>query len=298
MVSGFLGILLSQFIIFNFTTIGTLGEKTFLFLTYANSFSILIGTNFLLMPFVNDNPYLQHGIMMFLLAGLHIFLYKVLLPTYRRSKVFFGNGWWKLNPVLILFLIQFLNQYAFSIVDKASARALFFDFIIFSSIFYLILVILFDLVKGDAEKNKKAFENEELKSIAYVDILTGVPNRVAYTKYTDKQKRNHRRNMGSDFVLAMLDINDFKLVNSVCGIDMGNMTIQAIWDVICANVGPREMAAHVAGDNFILYVQEVYTKKVIARIEKISAEIEALAEELGIISLLPYFALILQLPSR
>ena len=178
---GFFSLFFMHAVIFFITTIGSLGEKTFLFLTYSNSFCICIGANLISSDLLSNDVHMSvFGIGIVVL--MHLFLYKILLPSYQKARVFFSSGWWKLNVILVFFFIQFLNQYAFSI-DMSNARNIVFDFVIFSIIFYLTLILIFNLVKDSAEMNKKTYENDELKNVAYIDVLTNTQNRVAYMKF-------------------------------------------------------------------------------------------------------------------
>lgn len=123
-----------------------------------------------------------------------------------------------------------------------------------------------------------------LRDIAYIDPLTNGNNVHAFNEQLQRQDANWG-------YMVSADINDFKLVNTVCGIEKGNETIQRIWQVMSDNLGPKEAAAHVGGDHFVIYLQEAHRDKLIKRISKISDEIEALAEELGTINLVPYFGI-------
>ena len=88
-VFGFFSLLLMQVVVFFITSEGSVGEKFFLFLTYANSFCIFLGARFVLLDFLGENAYLQLYAMGILIL-IHLFLYKVLIPSYRKSKMFFG----------------------------------------------------------------------------------------------------------------------------------------------------------------------------------------------------------------
>jgi diguanylate cyclase (GGDEF)-like protein len=88
-----------------------------------------------------------------------------------------------------------------------------------------------------------------------------------------------------------VDLSDFKLVNSVCGIEKGDEVIKRVWEIISTNVTDREFAAHGGGDHFVMYLQEVYQSHLLERLQQITEEVEAVSEELGIISIHPYFGI-------
>ena len=276
---GFFAFFIPHFMIFYITTIGSFGEKIFLFLTYANSFCIYIGANCILSAFWGDNKYLQvfaTGILIL----IHIFLYKCLIPTYKRSKVFFSSGWLKLNIVLILFLMQFLNQYAFKIVDKKAAIELICDFVIFSVIFYFTLILLFSLVKDVAEINKKTIENDELKSVAYVDTLTGLKNRTAYAKFIRKQVSNYKNNCGKNLFFVMLDIDEFKNINDVRGHAAGDEILKKVGEFISTYFESFKCESfRIGGDEFVLLVEEVALADIEEQVRKMN---EGLLESVGV----------------
>ena len=91
--------------------------------------------------------------------------------------------------------------------------------------------------------------------------------------------------------IISVDLNDFKLVNSVCGIDKGNETIKCIWDIISNSLAEDELAAHIGGDHYVMFITEDNKDAVIKRIKEISNQIEELSDTLNIINIIPYFGI-------
>ena len=253
---GFFSLLFVHAVIFFITTIGSLGEKTFLFLTYSNSFCICIGANLISSDLLSNDVHMTvFGIGIVVL--MHLFLYKILLPSYQKARVFFSSGWWKLNVILVFFFIHFLNQYAFSI-DKSNARNIVFDFVIFSIIFYLTLILIFNLVKDSAEMNKKTYENDELKNVMYIDALTKVQNRAAYEKFTRRQVLNHRMNAGTSFIFVVMDINGFKNINDTRGHAAGDEILKQVGRFINEYSERYNCESYrFGGDEFVLLMEEI-----------------------------------------
>ena len=269
---GFFSLLFMHAVIFFITTIGPLGEKTFLFLTYSNSFCICIGANLILSDLLSNNAHVSvYGIGIVVL--MHLFLYKSLLPSYQKARVFFSSGWWKLNVILVFFFIQFLNQYAFSI-DMSNARDIVFDFVIFSIIFYLTLILIFNLVKDSAEMNKKTYENDELKNVAYTDALTNMKNRAAYERFTRRQVLNHRKNPGARFIFVMLDINGFKNINDTRGHVAGDEILKQVGKVITEYFESYNCESfRFGGDEFVLLIEDIQLSYVENLIVKLNEEL-------------------------
>lgn len=253
-VYGFFELLFMQAIIFYITSIGSIGEKLFLFLTYSNSFCIYIGVNTILSNLLGNIAYVLPCTLGILIL-IHMLLYKILIPSYRKSKVFFTSGWWKYNIVLILFMMQFLNQYAFF---DGYNEGLVYDFIIFSIIFYLTLILAFDSVKNVALTNKKSTENEELEKIAYIDALTKLQSRVSYMQFTKKQALYHKNNIAnSSFVFVMTDIDGFKKINDTRGHVAGDEILKCVGAVI--NEHFKHFKCHsfrIGGDEFVLLFEQ------------------------------------------
>ena len=165
-----------------------------------------------------------------------------------------------------------------SVLDEKAEQVLFYQDILVIVVFLAItgLVLYFVITyQRDAKL---------LRNMAYRDPLTEDDN----THALYEQMRNRKINWG---YMVAIDINDFKLINSVCGIDKGDETIRRVWKTIRDSLGPRDMAAHIGGDHYVMYLQEVYKDKILDKIRKISDEIEALSEELQIISIFPYFGI-------
>ena len=267
-ICGFFGMFIMHAIVFFITTVGSSGEKLFLFLTYSTSFCICIGANLILSNSFGDNAFVPvYGLV--IVALMHLFLYKILLPSYKKARMFFSSGWWKLNVILVLFFIQFVNQYAFN-ADLSIVRDSILDFVIFSAIFYLTLVLIFNLVRDSAEVNKKTFENVELKNVAYTDALTNMKNRTAYERFTRKQVLKYRGNTGASFVVAILDINGFKNINDTQGHIAGDEVLKQVGAMIVEFFECCKCESfRFGGDEFVLLIKDIQ----LVDVEKMIAEL-------------------------
>lgn len=272
-IYGFFGMFFMHAVIFFITTIGSMGEKTFLFLTYANSFCICIGLR-LILSYVLDSKVPMSICGMGVVILMHLFLCKVLLPIYEKARMFFSSGWWKLNVILGFFLIQFLNQYAFNI-DLSNIHDVIFDFAIFSIIFYLSLILIFDLVKDVAEMNKKTYENNELKSIAYTDALTNMQNRAAYEKFTRRMALNRRKNPGgADLIFVIMDINGLKSINDTRGHAAGDKILKQAGNVITEYFESYNCESfRFGGDEFVVLMENIQLSDVENLLIKLNEEL-------------------------
>ncbi len=125
-------------------------------------------------------------------------------------------------------------------------------------------------------------DEETLRTLAYVDSVTEGDN---YACFLEKLKS---RKDESGFFISF-DINEFKLVNSICGIKKGDETLKEVWKVIEDNLTEEELAAHINADHYVLFLKAESKTALIERINKISEDIKKLSSKLGIISIWPYF---------
>ena len=270
---GFFIMLFLQAGIFYITALGSVGEKTFLFLTYANSFCICIGVHLVLSAFLNKDAHIEIYSAVSVIIT-HLFLYKILIPVYKKSRIFLPSGWWKLNIVLVLFLMQFLIQYAFNFVNRSIAGDLVFDFAIFATIFYSTLILIFDSVKDVAEMNKKSYENDKLKNIAYIDALTNMKNRAAYMRFARKQMLKYRKNKDLNIILVVMDIDGFKNINDEKGHIAGDEILKQVASVIlrqCELFNCKSF--RIGGDEFVLLLENKQVSDADNLADKINEEL-------------------------
>lgn len=125
---------------------------------------------------------------------------------------------------------------------------------------------------------------EALRTLAYVDPLTQGDN---YPCFVEKMKSK----TGEKGWMVSVDLNEFKLVNSTCGVEKGNETLQYIWNIIAANLKSNELAAHINADHYVMYLKSETREELVERVKSISKEIVELSAKINIISILPYFGL-------
>jgi len=276
-ISGFFGVLILHAFIFYITTAGSVSEKTFLLLTYLNSFCICIGTSLILSVMIQDFIWLYVATTASVIL-MNLFLYKVLLPSYRKSRMFF-SGWWKLNIALFFFFLQYVNRYAFVFVDRISMSDFTFDFAVFSIIFYLTLILYFDSVKGAAEMKKKTYEINMLKDVAYVDALTHIPNRTAYENFIKKQMTEYGKSSTTHFVCVVLDVDGFKGINDTKGHDEGDRILELVGRVLIQHFGNCNGGVfRFGGDEFVLLLQDMQAPEVESRLKVLNEDVFKLTQ--------------------
>ena len=90
---------------------------------------------------------------------------------------------------------------------------------------------------------------------AQVDPLTGIPNRLAFENrlgHEFKRARRYERPLG----MLMLDLDGLKQVNDTKGHDAGDQMIRATADLISGDIRESDLAARLAGDEFVVLCPE------------------------------------------
>ncbi len=128
--------------------------------------------------------------------------------------------------------------------------------------------------------SEKAYE---LEQIAYRDSITG-----GYNYNYFKKLMNGITVAGH---LISMDILQFKLVNSACGVAKGDIIIQRIWQIIENTVSSDTIYGHVNGDNFVCFRPGATVEQIINECETLTEEIEKLSLELRCPKLRPYFGI-------
>ena len=122
--------------------------------------------------------------------------------------------------------------------------------------------------------NKKTYENDELKNVAYIDFLTNMQNRVAYEKFTRRQVLNHRKNPGAQFIFVMLDINGFKNINDTKGHAAGDEILKQVGKVITEYFESYNCESfRFGGDEFVLLMKDIQLSYVENLIVKLNEEL-------------------------
>ncbi|SNY39135.1 diguanylate cyclase (GGDEF) domain-containing protein [Paractinoplanes atraurantiacus] len=93
----------------------------------------------------------------------------------------------------------------------------------------------------DAHLRQLRDYQEKLDHEVTHDPLTGMPNRTLFTSALAA---------GGSFHVALLDIDDFKVINDRLGHSTGDQMLRTIGDRLSAAIGPGDVAARLGGDEF------------------------------------------------
>lgn len=136
----------------------------------------------------------------------------------------------------------------------------------------LALSVCNDLTSLRIEQEKA--ETDLIESYAFLDNLTGGDN---YNKF----KENMRSIEDPGYIIA-IDLHDFKLINSICGIKKADDFLKSFWECIKSAIGKNDIAAHIYADHFVLYTNVKKRRLVEDLIEDIEVAENFLTIESGV----------------
>lgn len=103
------------------------------------------------------------------------------------------------------------------------------------------------------EQLKKSDEHN--KKLAYVDYLTELPNRTAFTEYLDYVLANLKR--GHIVAIMYIDIDNFKDINDMLGHSYGDELLIDCTERLKSVLDKNDYLAHYNGDKFIVLSENI-----------------------------------------
>jgi diguanylate cyclase (GGDEF)-like protein len=87
------------------------------------------------------------------------------------------------------------------------------------------------------------------------DWLTGLQNRRSFEKVAEAEIAMQRR-YGGGFSLAMIDLNDFKLLNDTRGHHEGDRALKLVAEVLTATTRESDLVTRLGGDEFAILLPQ------------------------------------------
>lgn len=108
----------------------------------------------------------------------------------------------------------------------------------------------------DIDEKKRA--QAKIYNLAYVDQLTQLPNRAAFSEYL--KSLIHKNVGGAKYnALLLIDLDDFKLVNDTLGHDMGDALLAKVAGQFKANLPEVDIISRFGGDEFVMLIESLST---------------------------------------
>lgn len=100
---------------------------------------------------------------------------------------------------------------------------------------------------------------QELRDLARTDTLTGLPNRRQFGENLEQALSRSRRT-GSPMALMFLDVDHFKSINDSLGHAAGDAVLCEFAKRIRAGIRITDTAARLAGDEFVVILEDIKTR--------------------------------------
>jgi diguanylate cyclase (GGDEF)-like protein len=100
-----------------------------------------------------------------------------------------------------------------------------------------------------------------LEKLALEDPMTGIANRRCFEQVATQSLRESRSDGGRALCLALIDVDHFKQVNDGHGHGVGDKVLQIIAALLSEHVRDEDLAARLAGDEFVLLLHRTELTK-------------------------------------
>lgn len=142
------------------------------------------------------------------------------------------------------------TQYEFSIVQQDTEEEFFYK-VRFKDLKNRTLTVGTAIMITDITNAKEMMR--QLEKAAQQDVLTGLFNRRHFIDCTNREilKKDSHCNNG---VLALFDIDHFKIVNDTHGHQAGDLILKVVADLTLKNLGPSDFAGRYGGEEFIIFL--------------------------------------------
>lgn len=186
----------------------------------------------------------------------------------------FGILWILLSDTLLEHIIPDIELYKHLQTYKG-----WFYILITTLMVYLLIRSKILLLKNENVKTIRAYEelsaaHDELKKtkadlvhLAFYDSLTGLPNRAMFEEEINKHLG--LRLPGDHFMIAYIDIDNFKNINDSMGHQVGDLFLADLGDRLKAEVKEPSIVARLGGDEFAILFLALDREEVIEQIETI-----------------------------
>ncbi|MCR5287282.1 MAG: GGDEF domain-containing protein [Saccharofermentans sp.] len=146
----------------------------------------------------------------------------------------------------------------------------------------LLIIVILPLHNIRAEKKilEKEHQVQDLNRLAYVDSLTAVRNKGAYSDYINKFQERIDNDEKFDLAVGIFDCNDLKTVNDRFGHDKGDLYLKNNCQMICKIFG-HSPVFRIGGDEFAVFLMNGDFNKrdeLIAQLEKKQTERDSAVE--------------------
>ncbi len=108
-----------------------------------------------------------------------------------------------------------------------------------------------DLRQREESVHRLEITSRQLEKLSLEDALTGIPNRRSFELYAAELLRSGMER-GLPPCVALIDVDQFKQVNDNFSHQVGDQVLQRIAQILKSHIREDDMAARLAGDEFVI----------------------------------------------
>ena len=138
-------------------------------------------------------------------------------------------------------------------------------------------VVSWQLEMRRSEESRRALQASahELERLALEDAMTGIANRRCLEQVAAQKLQANRSGSGRALCLALIDVDRFKEVNDGHSHLVGDKVLQVIAALLTDHVREDDLAARLAGDEFVLLLSRTEFAEAIEICERVRRAVEA-----------------------
>lgn len=121
---------------------------------------------------------------------------------------------------------------------------------------------------GTNIEERKRYE-EKIETLAYYDSLTGLPNRILF----EQELNRYISESDNKFMVAYLDIDNFKNINDSIGHQAGDEFLKYFADCLAEKTKGKAIVARMGGDEFAILYQSDSKDEVVREVENLVNEV-------------------------
>lgn len=137
-------------------------------------------------------------------------------------------------------------------------------------IFFVLQVSLVNIANGVIQEVKGS--RDTYMNYANFDALTGAYTRVFFDTWMEDKNEAFGSN---EYVIGMVDVDRFKIINDTCGHETGDEVLKFITDILMTTLRENDFVFRFGGDEFVVIFENINTERVariFSRIEKVIEE--------------------------
>lgn len=97
------------------------------------------------------------------------------------------------------------------------------------------------------------FLNYQIQALANIDALTGIYNRGFFVEFLEKHLKSMKRSHAT-FVMAILDLDDFKRINDRYGHAVGDEVLKTFVEFVEENIRVTDVFGRYGGEEFVIFL--------------------------------------------